>query len=223
MTVQERLKAVREAHKNTQKEIAVLLGISPRTWQDYEGGINVPGWKVLEGLAKLGFNANWILTGEGSMSKSGGREILSTQVNLNEISSKIRKIRGDISIKEFADSLCITENELKKLENGEIEPGYGLLNRLCFEYDVSTLWLIEDIGDMKLVNEVDVDLLEFASVLVCALDESISNDDELLTEQKKLFIAVKLYEHLKKIITDKENSPSLLLAAKMLLHAKTKK
>lgn len=47
--------------------MATALGISPRTWQDYEGGINLPGWKVLEGLAKLGFNINWILTGQGSM------------------------------------------------------------------------------------------------------------------------------------------------------------
>jgi hypothetical protein len=53
--------------------MAQSLNISPRTWQDYEGGVNVPGWKVLEGLARMGFNVNWILTGEEEIKRKTAR------------------------------------------------------------------------------------------------------------------------------------------------------
>lgn len=49
--------------------MAVALGVSFRAWQDYEAGNNVPGGKVFEALVKMGFNANWILNGEGYMNQ----------------------------------------------------------------------------------------------------------------------------------------------------------
>ncbi len=49
--------------------MAEQLKISFRSWQDYELGKSVPGGKVFEALAKLGFNANWLLTGEGAIQK----------------------------------------------------------------------------------------------------------------------------------------------------------
>ena len=38
-------------------------------WQAYEVGDNQPSVKVIESLVKLGFNANWLLTGEGEMKR----------------------------------------------------------------------------------------------------------------------------------------------------------
>lgn len=55
--------------------MAKLIDIAYQGWQNYEKGANKPGSEVLESLAKLGFNINWILTGEGLMStgiKEGG-------------------------------------------------------------------------------------------------------------------------------------------------------
>ncbi|HOK05337.1 MAG TPA: helix-turn-helix transcriptional regulator [Victivallales bacterium] len=62
-----RLKQIRESLKLSQKAMAEKIGIGVRNWQGYESGENIPGGKVLQSLAKLGFNINWILTGEGSM------------------------------------------------------------------------------------------------------------------------------------------------------------
>lgn len=67
MELAERLKIARDSLGKEQKEIASLLSISFRSWQDYEAGKSVPGGKVFEALVKLGFNANWLLTGEGEM------------------------------------------------------------------------------------------------------------------------------------------------------------
>ena len=39
-------------------------------WRAYEAGSSVPGGNVLEALVRLGFNANWILTGEGEMRRA---------------------------------------------------------------------------------------------------------------------------------------------------------
>lgn len=63
----ERLIELRTAKGLGQKELAAELGISKRAWQDYELGNSVPGGKVIEALVKSGFDANWILTGEGKM------------------------------------------------------------------------------------------------------------------------------------------------------------
>lgn len=58
-----------------QKEIASAIGIATRSWQGYEDGSNVPGGNVIEGLVKLGINANWLLTGEGPMKREEGEEL----------------------------------------------------------------------------------------------------------------------------------------------------
>lgn len=67
MVLAERLKTAREHLGYEQKKIASELSISFRSWQDYELGKSVPGGKVFEALVKLGFNANWLLSGEGQM------------------------------------------------------------------------------------------------------------------------------------------------------------
>lgn len=67
MSVTDRLKNIRGQLGKSQKEMAALLSISYRTYENYEKGLNSPNWDVCESLAKLGFNANWLLTGEGEM------------------------------------------------------------------------------------------------------------------------------------------------------------
>lgn len=67
MQLPDRLRTAREHTGLEQKKLALQLGISFRSWQDYELGKSVPGGKVFEALAKRGFNANWLLTGEGAM------------------------------------------------------------------------------------------------------------------------------------------------------------
>lgn len=72
MSVTDRLKNIRGQLGKSQKEMAALLGISYRTYENYEKGLNSPNWDVCESLVKLGFNANWLLTGEGEMRRGAG-------------------------------------------------------------------------------------------------------------------------------------------------------
>jgi transcriptional regulator with XRE-family HTH domain len=51
----------------SQAAIARELSISDKAWREYESGAKSPGSHVIAGLVKLGLNANWLLTGEGSL------------------------------------------------------------------------------------------------------------------------------------------------------------
>jgi len=62
-----RLAAIRKKLGASQREVALILGISHKGWQVIEAGKSVPGGQTIEKLIRLGFNANWILTGQGDM------------------------------------------------------------------------------------------------------------------------------------------------------------
>lgn len=67
MTLGERVKMIREDSGKTQKDMAGLVDIGLRTWQQYEEGVHDPSWKVVVKLTELGFSADWLATGEGLM------------------------------------------------------------------------------------------------------------------------------------------------------------
>lgn len=49
----------------TLPEMAKVMGVSPRTYSYYEQGERVPDGEALASLVLEGWNANWLLTGEG--------------------------------------------------------------------------------------------------------------------------------------------------------------
>ena len=77
--ISDRLKSVRKAIGVSQKEMDPLLGLGKRSWQRYESDKNVPGSKVIAELARRGFDANWILTGQGEMRRPDAAEYTQNQ------------------------------------------------------------------------------------------------------------------------------------------------
>jgi len=63
--ISDRLVAIRAKLQKSQPEMDAALAIGKRSWQRYESGTNVPGGAVIAKLVDLGFDANWILSGEG--------------------------------------------------------------------------------------------------------------------------------------------------------------
>jgi transcriptional regulator with XRE-family HTH domain len=49
----------------TQRDFAKLMGVALPTYQNYERGLRVPDASALAPIAREGWNANWLLTGEG--------------------------------------------------------------------------------------------------------------------------------------------------------------
>ncbi len=67
MKISDQLKTARAALGLSQKQIAEQSGVSTRGYQGYEDGRSIPGGEAIEGFIRVGINANWLLTGEGSM------------------------------------------------------------------------------------------------------------------------------------------------------------
>lgn len=63
----ERLRVFRESLKMKPKDMAERLGLEYQTFYQYEKGTRKIPPEVLEGLAGLGLNLNWLATGEGPM------------------------------------------------------------------------------------------------------------------------------------------------------------
>ncbi len=87
----ERLKTARESISKSQKEMAEALGVGLKSWQVYEQGGSVPGGNVFESLVKLGFNANWLLTGEGEMRRGEGAQPELMQTVQQRLNAAIQK------------------------------------------------------------------------------------------------------------------------------------
>lgn len=69
MEFKERLKILRKALGKSQRDMSISVESSYGVWQAYEAGNSVPGYKVFESIARMGFNVNWLLTGDGEMKK----------------------------------------------------------------------------------------------------------------------------------------------------------
>lgn len=67
MPVATRLKEARAALRLTQKELCSQVGMPLPSLRDYELGKRIPGGEAVSGLVRAGINANWLLTGEGTM------------------------------------------------------------------------------------------------------------------------------------------------------------
>ena len=66
-TLEDRLKKARTSLGLSQEEMAEAVGAKKRGYQDNERGITTPNSSVIAGFVKLGFNANWLLSGVGGM------------------------------------------------------------------------------------------------------------------------------------------------------------
>jgi len=60
--IADRLKTARKRLGYAQKQMGEAIGGSLSAWQNYEAGKSIP---ALAGLARLGVDINWLLTGEG--------------------------------------------------------------------------------------------------------------------------------------------------------------
>ncbi len=99
--IAERLRELRLHLGYTQKQMAAAAKAKYRSWQDYECGKNVPGGRVLAGLAEIGINVNWVLTGEGDMRiaptemPSGDAALQSIQEQLDRLSEEQLRALAD--------------------------------------------------------------------------------------------------------------------------------
>ena len=77
----------------SQRDHAAALGIPLRTYQNYERGEREPDLRVLLALLHAGWNANWLLTGEGPAHMAdlaGGTGLTSQDLSPADLSMAIQ-------------------------------------------------------------------------------------------------------------------------------------
>lgn len=149
MDISKRLKTVRG--KLNQEEFAKAVGVSKMTVGRWERGERAPDFENLHKILELfpDISPAWLLTGEGDIKRyrpdlSGSRHGMNTFA----FHEKYRKIRGNLTVAEFAERIGISENEVELLEKGEFVPDIYMVSALCFRFNINPLWLLEDMGPM---------------------------------------------------------------------------
>ena len=186
-----RLKAMRKTLNKSQKEMARTLDLSLRTWQNYEEGIHDPSWKVVASIAEMGFSVDWLLTGVGEMERGTSGAFWS---------ERIKEIRGDLTISEFANSLKIRDIDvfiakIQAIEDKKINADFSLMNVLSCQLGISVDWMFGVPGAPKMISErdsasINVSLLEDV-INEAALFESLNPG--MLSSQKKAELMAELY------------------------------
>lgn len=119
MGLPDRIKIVRDSMSLNQKDMAKALGVSLTALQGYEAGRSVPGGNVFEALVKLGFNSNWLLTGEGLMKRSDAVYPLADGYNngskVEDLAAEDLKRASDDSMREAI------LNEIKQLHGKKLK------------------------------------------------------------------------------------------------------
>lgn len=185
----DRLKAVREKLKYSQREMSVSVGASLTSWQGYEAGKNIPGGNVLAALARMGFNVNWVLTGEGVMwrDSSGGWW-----------TAKMKEIRGSLTIPEFVRKVGFADEDeairtIQAIEDEKMEADFSLMNVLLNELGISVDWMFGVHDVPKMIAErtsgafcsINIDLLKDI-IKEVELHESINPGSLSLDKKAKL-------------------------------------
>lgn len=129
----ERLKGVRHSLGYTQKQMGEAVGGSLSAWQDYEAGKSVPGGNALTGLARLGVDINWLLTGEGeaAQGKTWGYSALTQNaenhiVSLMEDATRLKTPHAVELIEAWARGVfiswdCLTSGWQKEGDRARLE------------------------------------------------------------------------------------------------------
>ena len=122
-TLHERMKFARLELGETQKHIAELAGINLRTYINYEQGERETPVSVVVVYSSLGVNPNWLLTGEGEMtrSKSEAKEVASEAVEAlseDRMLEKIVLMLADMSKEERRE---VFDHVQKTKRFGELE------------------------------------------------------------------------------------------------------
>ena len=141
MTLADRFKDVRKTLGLSQRKMVEELGSSLGAIQAYEAGTSVPGGNVLEALARMGVNIDWLLTGEGEMEKSGGLKVKSRRITATEIMARSHEELSRRYIEPLFEAQRARDQELGALVR--------LINHLNNENLFKLIDVVEEMLDLQ--------------------------------------------------------------------------
>jgi hypothetical protein len=104
-----RLKLVRKHLSKSQTGMDSLLNIGKKSWQRYESGGHTPGSQVVAALVEQGFNANWVLSGDGTMLLEDAKPAPEAE-NLPGVLDELRSMRQELRELHVENKQLMHEN-----------------------------------------------------------------------------------------------------------------
>ncbi|MBJ6800202.1 helix-turn-helix domain-containing protein [Geomonas propionica] len=123
------------------------------------------------------------------------------------MAEKIKQIRGEMALHEFAkrfahneQAISKVETEIRAIEEGEREPHWIMLSQICHEFGINSAWLIENEGPMLKKEVQSVQSVE-PTLNIATLTEILTEAEVYesaspgsLVPGKKAKIIAELYE-----------------------------
>ena len=139
---EKRLFDLREYKDLSQINLADYLGITQQTYSLWEKGTKIIPLKHLNSLSNFyEISMDYIvgLTDE----KNNSSIIKLTELNKNEIGSRIKKIREDnnLTLRDLAKELNTTSSTISAYETGKTLILTAFAYQICIKYNVSLDWL----------------------------------------------------------------------------------
>jgi transcriptional regulator with XRE-family HTH domain len=115
---------------------------------------------IKELVYKLDVNANWLLTGNGSMFQGTEPSVIieGNPTSQPGLPARIREFREALGLeqKAFAKIVGMSLIDLDKTENGTLEPEPDMLELLTTRYQANPEWLLSGSGPMRIKPQHDL-------------------------------------------------------------------
>lgn len=139
---EKRLFDLREYKDLSQIKLADYLGITQQTYSLWEKGTKIIPLKHLNNLSNFyEISMDYIVSLTDEKNNSGIIKL--TELNKNEIGSRIKKIREDnnLTLRDLAKELNTTSSTISAYETGKTLILTAFAYQICIKYNVSLDWL----------------------------------------------------------------------------------
>lgn len=139
---EKRLFDLREYKDLSQIKLADYLGITQQTYSLWEKGTKIIPLKHLNSLSNFyEISMDYIVGLTDKKNNSGIIKL--TELNKNEIGSRIKKIREDnnLTLRDLAKELNTTSSTISAYETGKTLILTAFAYQICIKYNVSLDWL----------------------------------------------------------------------------------
>lgn len=139
---EKRLFDLREYKDLSQIKLADYLGITQQTYSLWEKGTKIIPLKHLNNLSNFyEISMDYIVGLTDEKNNSGIIKL--TELNKNEIGSRIKKIREDnnLTLRDLAKELNTTSSTISAYETGKTLILTTFAYQICIKYNVSLDWL----------------------------------------------------------------------------------
>jgi phage repressor protein C with HTH and peptisase S24 domain len=203
MSIGERLKAVRKDLDLSQEKFAAELSIHLRSYVSYEQGHRSLPQNVLIQLLNMGYDINWLLTGDGKMKASGTTNDIP---HINYVTKQqiplIKDIKEAFKNQDFPLSTS-SEEKINRLEGNKDLFAYALQIKSLHDDSMTPFFHPEEI------------------IIISPLETVLNNDKAIikLKDGRILFKLIQFHEDDIELVNANPQYPSIRVSAEDVVFA----